>query len=294
MRTLKNKILALAMLVFVNVVQAQYIEIGASLGVASYQGDINPLAWRLSFQGARFQKGISLGYHFNPYFGVKLKFMDTFLEANDNLSLSHGRKIRNLHFKSDLKEYSICFETEALNLLPWFKSQKLKPYLLFGVGVFQFNPKAKLNGIWHELQPLGTEGQGLPGSENGLYSLTQFTIPLGVGFRYHVDKNVIISIEVTPRITFTDYIDDVSTTYPDLALLRENRGQIAYDIAFKGDEMAGFEGNPLDWSGSPRGNPNENDWYATSTITFTYRLDPEFTISKKRKFAGYYHCPFEK
>ena len=32
-----------------------------------------------------------------------------------------------------------------------------------GVGGFYFNPKAKYEGKWVSLQPLGTEGQGLNG-----------------------------------------------------------------------------------------------------------------------------------
>lgn len=263
---------------------AQYIEIGTSIGFATYQGDINPLSSRLSVQGARFAKGLAIGYNFNQAIGVKIRFMDSYLEAYDNSSFNEGRRNRNFHFKSDLKEYSIAIESELLNLIPYFRGWKYRPYLSAGVGFFRFNPKAKHHGIWHELQPLGTEGQGMAG-HGDKYSLTQLTIPLGFGMRYHLNKNVILSFEVSPRITFTDYIDDVSTDYPDLDQLREENGDLAAIFSYRG--------NPnRDPSGTRRGNPSENDWYMTSTITFTYRLDPEFTVNKKHKFAGYYRCPF--
>ena len=291
MLSLRVIILSASFLLYTTWCSAQYIEIGASAGIATYQGDINPLAWRLSFQGARFAKGLAVGYHFNPYVGIKLRYFDSYLEAHDQLSLATDRRQRNLHFRSDLNEVSLVVDTELLNVIPWFSSHRLRPFASFGIAMFSFNPQAKLNGVWHDLQPLGTEGQGLPGYPKP-YALTQLSIPIGGGFRYHVNKNVILAFEISPRITFTDYIDDVSTSYPDMELLREQRGQIAYDIAFQGDLLPNTTLTNSDVSGTGRGNPKENDWYITSTISFTYRLDPEFTISKKHKFAGYYRCPF--
>lgn len=271
---------------------AQSIEVGAVLGVATYQGDINPLRHRLSFEGAQAAKGLSVGYFFNPTFGVKLRFVDSFLKADDKGSLDAGRVARNLHFRTDLKELSIAAEVELLNLIPWFSRRKLRPYVSVGVAKFWFNPQAKQNGIWHDLQPLGTEGQGLPGSDQELYSRSQVSLPVGGGVRYQINANTVISFEVIPRITFTDYIDDVSTSYPDLEYLRSYRGDLAADIAYKGDDIVNYVPTGEDFSGRSRGNPQENDWYITSTITFSCRLDPAITIGKKNKFAGYYHCPF--
>lgn len=271
---------------------AQYIEVGAVLGVATYQGDINPSHHRLSFEGAQVAKGISVGYFFNSTFGLKARFVDSFLKADDKGSLALDRVNRNLHFRTDLKELSISAEVELLNLIPWFKRRSLRPYISMGVAKFWFNPQAKQNGVWHDLQPLGTEGQGLPESDTELYSRSQLSLPVGGGVRYHINPNTVVSFEVIPRITFTDYIDDVSTTYPDFELLRSYRGDLAADIAYKGDDIVNYVTTNADINGTARGNPRENDWYITSTITFSCRLDPTFTISKKNKFAGYYHCPF--
>ena len=201
MLSLRVIILSASFLLYTTWCSAQYIEIGASAGIATYQGDINPLAWRLSFQGARFAKGLAVVYHFNPYVGIKLRYFDSYLEAHDQLSLAADRRQRNLHFRSDLNELSLVLETELLNVIPWFSSQKLRPFASFGIAMFSFNPQAKLNGVWHDLQPLGTEGQGLPGYPKP-YALTQLSIPIGGGFRYHVNKNVILAFEISPRITF--------------------------------------------------------------------------------------------
>ncbi len=292
MSNLRSHLLGVFLCLVSTSLSAQYIEVGAVLGVATYQGDINPMRHRLSFEGAQAAKGISVGYFFNPTFGIKARFIDSFLKADDKGSFASDRVKRNLHFRTDIKELSISAEVELLNIIPWFSNRKLRPYVSAGVAKFWFNPQAKQNGIWYDLQPLGTEGQGLPGSDQELYSRSQVSLPIGGGVRYHINPNTVISFEVIPRVTFTDYIDDVSTIYPDLDLLRSHRGDLAADIAYKGDDIVNYVPTGADITGQARGNPLENDWYITSTITFSCRLDPAFTIGKKNKFAGYYHCPF--
>jgi hypothetical protein len=43
-------------------------------------------------------------------------------------------------------------------------------------------------------------------------------IPFGIGAKMNVSKKVGIGLEWGPRKTFTDYLDDVSGTYPDVSL----------------------------------------------------------------------------
>jgi hypothetical protein len=75
-----------------------------------------------------------------------------------------------------------------------------------GVGLLYFNPKAELNGTWHALQPLQTEGVE--------YSRITPVIPFGLGVRFKFGPNMNIAIEGGYRKIFTDYLDDVSTVYP--------------------------------------------------------------------------------
>jgi len=42
--------------------------------------------------------------------------------------------------------------------------------------------------------------------------------PMGAGVKYFFSENLNVSFEVIHRKTFTDYIDDVSTTYVDPTL----------------------------------------------------------------------------
>ena len=86
------------------------------------------------------------------------------------------------------------------------------------------------NNEWVDLQPLGTEGQFSDQyPEKEPYSLTQFTVPLGIGFKLSMGEKLSIIAEYGIRKTFTDYLDDVGGTYanPIHLLSDPNNGQIA-------------------------------------------------------------------
>jgi hypothetical protein len=63
--------------------------------------------------------------------------------------------------------------------------------------------------------------------------------------------------------TFTDYIDDVSTTY------------YLVGSAIKPDDQAGMLSDPTrnHFAGMQRGNSKSNDWYSFSGLTVTYKFD---------------------
>jgi len=68
------------------------------------------------------------------------------------------------------------------------------------------------------------------------YGLTQLSIPFGGGVKMALSDDINLRLEVGLRKLFTDYLDDVSTTYADEDELRANNGQLAVDYAFRGDD----------------------------------------------------------
>lgn len=268
---------------------AQKAEIGFSIGVSTYQGDISPLGWRISFEGAHIARGMFLSLGINDYISVKARYYTANISASDENALSGFRTGRNLHFKSGIREFTVVGELNLLGVIPSFRKLKIQPFVNVGVGVFKFNPKAKYRGVWYELQPLGTEGQGLPGSDKELYKLTQFNIPLGFGLKYTFNDELVIAFEVSPRWTFTDYLDDVSTEYPDLQLLGQERGDIAVNLSYRSEK-------PLDAGTSlykvGRGNSGENDWYVITALSVAYRFDPGVYYDKRKGFQGNWKCPY--
>ena len=159
------------------------------------------------------------------------------------------------------------------------------PYIFGGLAVFHFNPYTydqQNNKVF--LKPLSTEGQGLPGYEKP-YSLTQLALPFGGGIKYNISDNFRIALEVGLRKLFTDYLDDVSTNYPDLNLLRPRAAYLSY----RGDELK--PPVPFPGEGAIRGNPKVKDNYYLLMIRVSYRL-PFRTKSLNHHNQSYHSaCP---
>ena len=139
------------------------------------------------------------------------------------------------------------------------------------------------------LKPLSTEGQGLVAYPNrDPYSLTQFAIPFGAGIKFAINESISLAWEIGLRKTFTDYLDDLSTSYVDEATLLAERGPLAADLAFRGDELKNTPGSyPAD--GTVRGGPDFKDWYYFSGITASYNLP--FGNSHRDNKKGSTECP---
>jgi len=142
--------------------------------------------------------------------------------------------------------------------------------LFVGVAVYHFNPyTTDTAGRKTYLRPLSTEGEGfLPGKNN--YNLTQIAIPFGAGVKLSLSDNVNVGVEVGYRKLFTDYLDDVSTTYVDEATLLANRGAEAVELAYRGNELK--NGAPYPRAGVIRGGAAHRDWYYFTGITASFRL----------------------
>ena len=98
-----------------------------------------------------------------------------------------------------------------------------------------------------------------------VYNLIQLSIPFGGGIKFALNKNIRAGIEIGMRKLFTDYLDDVSTTYVDKNLLLNNRGVKAVELAFRGNGTY-----PPD--GSQRGSSKHKDWYYFMGITTSFRI----------------------
>jgi hypothetical protein len=154
----------------------------------------------------------------------------------------------------------------------------IQTYGFLGVGGFYYNPKSIRAGVWHSLRPLRTEGQGIkPGTKE--YSKISICVPMGMGLKYAVNRRWNIGLEYGLRLTFTDYIDDVSTVYVDPALL-----QAAFDpqtavIATYFAQPGGYDISAADNGGvdptgvgQQRGESKYNDAYMFMTVTVNYKI----------------------
>ena len=214
-----------------------YSTAGFGLGTSSYFGDFAPYRRPLAstFKMMRWSIGGNYTRHFTPRLAARASFIYARIAGDDyimNRSEKHESNIfyaRNLHFRNDLKEFSV---QGIYKLTPDNRSYDRRPqvgaYLFAGIALTAHNPKAldSLNGDWVKLQPLGTEGQGNEGYAKP-YSLVQFAIPIGIGVRYKINSKLDISAELGFRKTFTDYLDDAHGAYADPALFADNPTALA-------------------------------------------------------------------
>ena len=211
------------------------------------------------------------------------------LWGKDALTDEKYRNNRNLSFRTNLVELSTNLEFAIYinkggnryhiknTRKRRYKSSSHYIYFFGGLGAFYFNPKAELGGNWYALQPLSTEGQGLPGGPKK-YKRVSVSIPMGIGYRLNVSKQWTIGLEYNFRKTFTDYIDDVHGTYYDPELLYEHKGPIAVMLSdpSKGDIPNATAPNG-DGTGAQRGD-KQMDSYMSIEIKVGYLMK-----TKKRK-----------
>ncbi len=240
---------------------AQRHELGAFFGGSYYIGDLNPSG---HFAQANPSVGILYRYNFNPRWALRINALFGTVEASD--AVNNNNDPRNLSFKSPITEFSGQFELNFLQFYTKSEKYRFSPYIFAGLGLFNFNPQAQYDGKWYELQPLSTEGEGLaPGKST--YSLTSLCIPFGLGIKIGLFKTFCLGLEWGMRKTFTDYIDDVSTTYVNpnvFSLVQDNYSGISAILA---DRSAVKHPD-----GAQRGNSANNDWYNFFGVTLSFHL----------------------
>ncbi|GAB4327943.1 MAG: hypothetical protein OHK0038_01650 [Flammeovirgaceae bacterium] len=190
--------------------------------------------------------------------------------------------LRNLHFRNDILEYAITFQYDIFKSLGHFSDRKrFTPYIFTGISIFHHNPKAKtpndLGGIWINLQPLGTEGQGREGFDKK-YSLVGLNIPVGLGFNYKLARRWDVSLEFAYHLTNTDYLDDVSKSYIENSQFENN--QLAAKMADRSLETIDIlSGNPREFfntepfsAGTKRATKGGNDSWLNVSLGVKFLL----------------------
>lgn len=243
--------------------KAQKIHISAFGGFSNYQGDLQDKRFTLNQSHAAF--GAGLLYEISDKFSVRGNV--TFGKVSGDDKYNAKNAVRNLSFSSPVTDIHLGLEYFIID--PY--AHRLSPYVFAGISRFSFNPSATdTNGLKVFLEPLSTEGQGFYQGRKK-YKLSQFSIPFGGGVKFSLSDNIRVGLEVGLRKTNTDYLDDVSTTYVDQAVLFAYKGAPTVELAFRGDELK--TGLPYPADGAQRGSPKSKDWYYFSGLTLSFRLN---------------------
>ncbi len=236
-------------------------EVGGWVGTSHYFGDLNT-----SFDISR--PGLAVGgvarYNYNERLCLKFSAGYGSVSADDANSSNAFEKRRNLSFRSKIIDATAQFEFNFLPYRHGSSDEFFTPYLFGGLSVYNFNPETKYNGKWVELRPLGTEGQ-FRGEE---YYSTLLALAYGGGFKIDLTPVWSLNFEVSARKLFSDYLDDVSGSYPNSADLQKLRGKVAVELSDR--SLLDAEGKKLGQTGRQRGNSQNKDTYVFSSIGLVY------------------------
>lgn len=227
-------------------------EAGPWAGVSYYFGDLNT---NYNLSKPNMAGGIATRFNFNKRLSIRFTGNYGKVEANDANSRNAFERARNLSFRSNIFDGSTGIEFNFLPYTHGSKDEFFTPYLYVGLSVFSFNPEAELNDTWHELRPLGTEGQ-FPGEE---YYTVQAGLNYGIGIKVDVSTYWSLNFELSARQLFTDYLDDVSTVYPDRSDLLGQRGELAAALSDRSIQLPDVDTSQLGLPGTQRGNSANND-----------------------------------
>lgn len=206
-------------------------ELGIFTGASYYNGDLNP-ASQFNPNFTNWALGIVVRRNISSRWSLRLNGIYGTVNGDDALSNTIYQQSRGISFQS--KIYELSGQAE-FNFFPYCVANDViyfSPYLFLGIGAFRYNPTATINGGGQELAALKTEGIA--------YSKVSAVLPIGFGIKAKFSNRFLFGIEWSQRKTWTDYIDDVSTTYVS--------------------------------SGRQRGNSKVNDYYSFAGITLTIRL----------------------
>jgi len=245
-------------------------EFGVGIGAGHYFGDLNT---RAHINRPKIAATAFFRKNFGNYIALRvgasfaqLGYSDIYNTHNDYM------KARNLSFNSNVWELAVQGDFNFFRFMPGEPGYNFTPYITFGVGVFNYDPFAMLSGQKYFLRPLNTEGQGSAlYPDRKPYGSMAFCIPIGAGFKYSINENINVGFELVHRVTGTDYLDDVSTTYVDPSVfppLPDGSPSPAYLLHDRSYEL----GEPIGIVGRQRGVSTQKDQFITGIFYISFNL----------------------
>jgi len=219
------------------------------------------------------------------------------LRGDDTKTESRYRKYRNASFRAPLWETGVRFEYSLITTRKGHRyslrnvrgraGNKIDLAIFGGIAAIFFNPRGEYGGEWFSLQPLGTEGQNYAKTRDR-YSRFSMAIPMGLNMKYVINKKWSIGLEYGFRYTMSDYLDDVSTSYADPALVLaevDGNDKEKAAAAYFANPSLGFKKAKELWGeeiakdlvdgtmpNQQRGNSNINDIYMFTLVTVNYKV----------------------
>lgn len=253
----KEKYFALALVVLLigvflpsKMVCGQVIEVGPSVGLSYYMGDINP---KMPLRQSSLGLGAVVRYYGGTRWAFRLSY--SYLNLHGDDAVSNYMPKRGLAFKTTAHDVSIVAEFNFFDYFTGSKRSYISPYIFGGISGFYFNPKAldgtQLSGIITDVEDYGSVPK-VP-----KYSNWSASVPFGVGVKYSAGKKVGLALEWRMHLTFTDWIDDCHAYYPE-----ENDSPYI--------DPGNLAGNGMQYI--QRGNRHDTDWFGYLNFSIVYKF----------------------
>ncbi len=242
-------------------------EFGITLGGAHYFGDLNT---RASISRPKPALGLFYRKQFGNYVGLRLAAHYAQLGYSDVYSKNDYHRTRNLSFNSNIWEIAAMGDFNFFKFLPNNPDYLFTPYITLGLGVFSYDPYAYLASKKEFLRPLGTEGQNINYQGRKPYGTMAVCVPFGAGIKYNISEKLNLSFEVSHRYTFTDYLDDVSTTYVGIDKFSgpsDGTARLLQDRSYEIDPD-----NILGLEGRQRGTSKQKDQYLIVELGLSFNI----------------------
>ncbi|MBL7752332.1 MAG: outer membrane beta-barrel protein [Chitinophagaceae bacterium] len=256
---------------FVSTAQTQGItqegEFGIGLGAAHYFGDLNT---RAQLNRPKMAATLFFRKSFGNYISARVGASFAQLGYSDVYNTHNDAMVRrNLSFNSNVWELALQGDFNFFRFIPGEPGYSFTPYVTLGAGIFSYDPYAFLDGEKYFLRPLNTEGQGTSlYPDRKPYSTMAISVPFGVGVKYALNDRINIGFEILHRFTNTDYLDDVSKTYPGAAAFAGGTSSPGFLLSDRSYEL----GTPIGIEGRQRGNSEQKDQFVTAMFHVTFNL----------------------
>ena len=241
------------------------LEVGPHVGVSYYMGDLNPL---LPFAQSQLQYGGLVRFNYNNRWTFRFDYSRATVTASDEVI--KWRPERMLNFTSKINDFSLTAEFNFLEYYTGNPKKNVSPYIFGGISVFQYTAFANVGDQLVDLSNYLTEGPEDPNAKwydkmFGKNSPIGVSIPFGMGVKFSLSRHIAATVEWRMQKTFTDYLDDVATVYPEQHAVYTFEDGSTYDLTDPSDNNY----KP----GQQRGNSAFNDWFGMARVSLTWKFN---------------------
>jgi hypothetical protein len=237
------------------------VSVTAGLGVAYYMGDLTD---GVNMKHLGLGPSISIGglYRLTEHVSARGELRFYQVSADQKYSKNFQN---NLSFKTFNPDLNLGIQAD---LFSFNRHTPINPYLFGGIGFTLLNPKAKIDDQWYSLAPLTTEGVK--------YSRLPLVFTGGIGVSFKTTERLSVGVELCNNFVNSDYLDDVSTVYP-------NPDQLPGDIARRLSDRAPEIGEQPRQPGWNRGSAESKDSYLFLQARVTYLIGNRMQALERKK-----------